>query len=292
MRLDAAGAANAIAASTSFAAGLLAPLNAGTMERPFQQAHNTLAGVMAAFLAASGLAAHTGVVEGAGSFYTTFMGEDAFPSDANDGLGETWYITESFSKPYPSAGSNTVGIAVLDHLLQQGAVAGDNIVAMRVEVVPRFTGKPGYPAIANPGPFETIEHALISFPFGLACLARFSAVTLETLTEALGSTQVAELARSIDLVGIDPPYPLWCRITVTDRAGRAATATADEIEWRHFHLDERTATEKFLAASTLPPDRSHEFVSRVLDLASAPSVRRLTAPLVDVPVPSNAGSTS
>jgi 2-methylcitrate dehydratase PrpD len=277
--LDAKATTSALGAAASFAAGLLKPLNAGAMERPFQQAGNTQHGMIAAFLAADGLDGCASVLEGEGGLYRAFMGSDAFPHDAFDSLGSEFHITETFCKPYPSAGSNTVGLAVLEHLLLTHGLRGDDVVEMKVEVVPRFTGKPGYPAIANPGPFASIEHALISFPFELATLARCGHVDLATLTRGLGDGSVLALAAKIDLVGAEVPYPLWCRITVDDARGRRVVATADEIEWRHFFLDRRTASEKYLAAATpmLGAQAANAVVACVLDLDRGRSGAELDA---------------
>jgi 2-methylcitrate dehydratase PrpD len=141
-------------------------------------------------------------------------------------------------------------------------------------VVPRFTGKPGYPAIANAGPLQSLEEALISFPFGLACLATFGKVTQQTLTASLSRPDVADLAQRVDLKGVDVPYPLWCRIEVTDRTGNLVVGTSDEIDWRHFYLDEKTAVDKFLgAADRLQPAAASGFVESVLKLESHASIR-------------------
>jgi 2-methylcitrate dehydratase PrpD len=250
LKLDARQTASAIGASGSFTAGLLKPLNVGTMERAFQQAANTQCGVMAAFLAADGLDGCSSVLEGYGGLYQSFMGADAFPSDALQNLGTEFHMPETFAKPYPSAGSNTVGLAVLDKLLSVSDLRGEDVAGMTVEVIPRFTGKPGYPAIMNPGPFENLEHALISFPFGLACLAVLREVTLGSLRRALNDPRVAPLAGRLELKGVDTPYPLWCRITVVDTRGRTSVATSDEIDWSLFFLTRAAASAKFLAAAS------------------------------------------
>ena len=277
LKLDASATASAIGASGSFTAGLLKPLNVGTMERAFQQASNTQAGVMAAFLAADGLRGCTSVLEGFGGLYKSFMDVDAFPQDALQGLGTEFHFSETFAKPYPSAGSNTVGLAVLDKLLASNSVRGEDIVAMTVEVVPRFTGRPGYPAIANPGPFENLEHALISFPFGLACLAIKGSVTLESLREALKDPRVSALAGRLELKGVEVPYPLWCRISVVDKEGSSYIATSEEIDWSHFYLTRDSAVRKFLMAASpfLGRESAANALALVLDLDRQPSLTSL-----------------
>lgn len=280
MRLDGEQTANALATAASFAAGLLAPLNAGTMERSFQQAHNAQAGVTAAFLAANGTEAHRGVLAGQGGFYSTFSGLDGPPEDAMANLGESFYITESFSKPYPSAGSNTVGIAVLDRLLSTHGVRGPDISTMRVEVVPRFTGRPGYPMITSTGPFRTFEETLISFPFGLACLAILGSVTGRSLAQALERADVTEFARRIELVGVDVPYPLWCRITARTTDDRTVVMTSDDIEWSRFFLDEAASTAKFSAAAgatAMTAERVNDVVDLVRAFDTGGSARALAA---------------
>lgn len=276
LRLDAGQTTNAIAAAASFTAGLLKPLNEGSMERSFQQAANTQHGVMAAMLAANGLEACDTVLAGSGGLYRSFMGEDAFPSDAFVSLGEEFHMAETYAKPYPSAGSNTVGLAVLRRLLDTATLQGP-LRSMEVEVVPRFTGNPGYPSIANAGPFDSLEDALISFPFGLACLAIHGDVNLATLREGLNDPLVANLAAAVELKGVEVPHPLWCRITVTDSANAKHVATSDQIDWSHFYLDRKTVSKKFRAATRgiVPDEIADQIEKLVFDLEGQPSLSEL-----------------
>lgn len=244
--LDANGVANALGAAGSFAAGILEPLNTGAMERCFQQAANTRQGMMAAFLAADGIDACRSCLEGPTGVYRAFADLDRFPAGALDTLGREYRLPAAFAKPYPSAGSNTVGIAVAELVCRRHAVSVDEISDVDVKVLPRFTGVPGYPSIAYQGPFTTIEQALISFPFEVACMLKCREVTLAVIQRELGDPVLHRLAQRVHLIGVDVPHPLWCAVEVKTRSGRTYGATSDEIDWGQFYHTREAAWAKFL----------------------------------------------
>ena len=279
LRLDEQRTANALATTASFAAGLLEPLNRGTMERCFQQASNSRQGMMAALLAAEGIDACPTSVEGPTGLYAACADLKEFPRGAMDSLGREYRLPKAFAKPYPSAGSNTVGIAVAELLVGRHAVRAEDVAGVVVKVLPRFTGVPGYPSIAYKGPFTTVEQALISFPFQVACMLKNRAVDLRVIRRDLRDRAIARLATQIQLVGVDVPHPLWCAIEVEMTNGQRLGATSDEIDWRHFYLDREVAAGKFRreSAGRLERARADEVIERVYALERLPDVSELTA---------------
>lgn len=276
--LPADGIANALALAASFAAGLLEPLNQGSIERVFQQGANAQHGAMAALLSATGVKACQTVLTGATGFYPAFS-DSEYPMNALDSLGTEFRMPSAFSKPYPSAGSNTVGLAVLEYLLEDRRVASEDVTAVTAKVLPRFTGVPGYPSIAFRGPFSTVEQGLISFPFQLACMARKGKVDLEAITEGISDADVTDLVASVELQGTDVPHPLWCEIEVSTRSGDRLSANSDEISWSEFYPDEASTQAKFAEYATghLTEERAQQIVDTVWDLESLSDVSQLTA---------------
>lgn len=287
MRLNERGIANAIAIAASFAAGLLEPLNSGTMERAYQQGANARQGAMAAYLARAGVQGCLTVFDGDTGFYRAFADLPGIPADAMEDLGRNHRIAEAFAKPYPSAGSNTVGLAVTELLMRRHRIRAQNVARVRVRVLPRFTGVPGYPSIAFKGPFRTVEEALISFPFQLATMLTTTRVDISSLRQSLTDDSVSQLARSVELIGVDVPHPLWCEIDIEQKDGSHLVATSDEIDWGDFYLGLDNARGKLLSVATthLGPEAAQRLVAAVLPLCGGrPRPRAIADVLHSSPV--------
>lgn len=268
LRFSEGETARALGTTASLAAGLLEPLNVGSMERSFQQANNARQGVTAAMVAKEGLEACLTVLDGKTGFYAAFGGLEGFPEEALESLGTTFRMGAAFSKPYPSAGSNTVGIAVAELARARLQVDPRVITAVDVRVLPRFTGIPGYPSIAFAGPFSTIEQALVSFPFQISCMLLYGRVDLETMSAHLGDSDLEKLAQSVSLIGTEVKRPLDCSVEVTDVHGNKWTADSDEIDWTRFYHDRREAKAKFMsfACEAMTETRAADIAEAILNV--------------------------
>ncbi|MCC7045729.1 MAG: MmgE/PrpD family protein [Alphaproteobacteria bacterium] len=281
LRLDATRAAHAISIATSMAGGYVSQF--GTLTKPFHAGFAAKAGVMASRLAACGVTAGQGVLDGPAGFAKLMVepGEARF-APALAKLGRPWAIEEHgiCLKPYPSCSYTHRAIdAAL--VARAGMNAGIDAIE-RVEVsLPDF-----HLAIVPFGVPETPEQALFSTAWCVAvALARGDVGVEDFARPAIGDRALRALAARTSVTArkpkdprqnCDPQDPDTVRLMLRGGATRqAAVGTALGTPGNPMSDERVDAKFAQCAARRLPADRVRASLALLRDLPAAPSLQPL-----------------
>lgn len=276
MGLGAAAMADCLAYCASLCApGIEEPLLRGSSERCPQTGHNTLSGVLAAELARAGYRGAPTALEGECGFYRGYGFADGMPAAVVERLGEHWVSAGDalVFKPYPTAGWNVGPIWAAEQLVAGERVDPADVAAVRV-LHTWWHRNTGY---VHPGPFTTVEQALVSCPFAVAAVLLYGRYDRQSVTRGLGDPALDALAARIHVDGVATWGLTDGSVTIVLRDGRALSATADDLPRHLVHPDWSAATDKFrrLTAGVLEPDHAAAVVDAVDGLAEAPETTGL-----------------
>lgn len=184
--------------------------------------------VVASRLAHAGYRARPWSSPGPGLF--DLQSEDVDVDALGHGVGETWWVTITSLKPYPSFRLGHPAMDALQNVITEHNVDPEAIERITVFVDPRATRMPFYPTTPDrfpAGPLAPL-HAAMHLRFGLALVAmRVRPGPAWSTDPAVTSASVWDLADRIEIAG--PARP---------------------AEWLDAHRDARTG-------------RVHELISRV-----------------------------
>ncbi len=162
LRLDAGRALNALGAAATQAGGLTASF--GTMAKPFHAGKAAMDGVIAAQLAAAGLAAATGLLEPGGGLDNVLVQDGRAhitPTDFNGAGFSGWEILRNSFKPYAACHLTHPAVDAARELAREFAPGGNELGGLRhirAEIGPladQITGhKSGQPRTPLEGKFD------------------------------------------------------------------------------------------------------------------------------------------
>lgn len=281
LELDETQYANALACAASFANGLIEPLHAGSMEWRHETGVAAQNGIQAALLARRGLRAASTAFEGKFGFWRAFGGATEAPASATAGLGDSYEISQTFHKPYPTASEYTWNSAmyVTHQLVLRNKINYHDVERAEVKVMAKMLT---YPGLAYSGPYENIDQAIASKPFAIAALLRNASFTSEVYRSQLTSPEILALARRVRVTGSDEWSDEWrCLVNIVTKDGRTFTGDEKMVERSIFYPDSRQIVEKFRAMVSETPfgSRCSEIASLVFSLDSATTVKPLTSAL-------------
>jgi 2-methylcitrate dehydratase PrpD len=278
--LDAERTTHAIAIAASSASGLKE--NFGTMVKPLHAGMAARDGVMAAQLAARGLAGSPHAIDGAQGLRRATDGEASSLDDQLADLGRRWEIVDTgiTVKLYPScAGTHPALDAVLD-LRREHRVAAADVVKIEVGVdalTPTI--------LVHARPTTDLE-AKFSMPFCVAAAVVFGRVGIDTFEPAgLFDPAVRALMpriamRTDSTLDASAPALTQTRVAVHLTDGRVLEAYANGARGYPDHpASEEELAEKFLACArrVMDPDRAMRALTQIRTIAMAPNIRELAA---------------
>jgi len=203
--LSVAETRNALGIAGSQASGLLEFLADGSQTKPLHPGWASLAGIVAAGLAAGGATGPASVLEGRFGLLATHV--DEFDAAAlTDGLGTRWETLRIAYKPYPACHcTHTCLDALADLVAESGLAAGD--VA---EIVCRVPGRLAVELVLEPAERKlrpaTAYDAKFSLPYCLASLLVRGSLGVASFTSS--AIQDAEVLRLAELVHYEvAPFP-------------------------------------------------------------------------------------
>ncbi|POG56107.1 MmgE/PrpD family protein [Haloferax marisrubri] len=192
------------------------PFAEGAPSRNVTAGFSAQAGVSAATLAAAGLRGSPAAMEAVYDPFATLLGDGEFAA-LFDSLGDDWWITEAYQKPYPSCRYTH---APLDALRDAGA---DELAPDDVDRIDVYTYRNGVDmSHARP---ETLTAAKFSTPYVLARWVADGSVELgDFLDDALGDEAVQSLSERVHLHADEAferafPDDWGARVEVTARDG-------------------------------------------------------------------------
>jgi 2-methylcitrate dehydratase PrpD len=271
---EAAGSALAFAASLC-APGLEQPLLVGSNERCLQVGANARSGVLCAELAAAGFRGAASALSGEAGFFAVYAGLATEPSDCARDLGAVWLSDGVVSKPYPTAGWNVGPVYATLELIGAHGLRAEEVAAVHV-MHTWWHRNTGY---LRQGPFETMEQALVSCPFAVACALVHGRMDWQTVQQALGDPRVTELAQRITIDGVATWGFTDGEVTVVTTDGRRLHATAAEIPDRLVRPTWPDAVAK-LHAMMEPlglSERAADLVTAIEPIDEADGIGALTA---------------
>lgn len=264
----------------SNAGGTWAFIPEGAMSKRVHPGFAAQSGVVSAFLAASGISGPESIFETPwGGFFPTYVGDEAQPAKAVDGLGTDFRIRLVGIKPYAACRGA--------HSAIEAALALRNEEGVRSEVVKRITvrgSKTHYKQLRKQD-VRTILDAQFSLPYAIAVALSTGGAMLDQYTaEALRRPEILALARRIDVVAdgavADGAEP-FLDVELTDGrvlAKHVATARGDYKN----PLSEEEVRAKFrgTAGLAMPSARVEELEQSILNVADSSSLGDLAALLV------------
>lgn len=278
MGLDAAQLAHTLAFCASLCApGVEEPLLRGSLERCPQTGLNTKSGILAAELARAGFPGAPTALEGECGFYRAYGYPDGMPAEVVSGLGQRWASSGDalVFKPYPTAGWNVGPIWATEQIVARETIDPADIAEVRV-LHTWWHRNTGY---VYPGPFETVEQALVSCHFALATTLVHGRYDRATVERGLGDPRVDALAAKITVDGVATWGLTDGAVTVVLADGRTFEASARDMPRERTQPDwqEAAAKAEAMTADVLDADRRRGLVEAVAGLSEAADCRELVA---------------
>ena len=289
---DAPTLVNAFGAVHSQLSGTMQAHTEGSLVLGMQVGFNARNAVVACDMAARGLVAPQGVLEGRFGYFPLFEGEHALPA-VLERLGETWRATEVSHKPFPSGRATH---AVVDACLRfrdrlgldesDGASAVEQVTARVPPLVHHLVGRP------VTGDMDVNYARLCCRYVAARALLRGRVGHEDFRPDAIRDSASLELARRVDMVvdaNPDPNALVPVNVEIALRNGRSAT---ERVEVMYGH-PERPMTraaqlDKFrrnceAAARPIPAEAAERIIAAVARLESLPDVGALVDDLVPDP---------
>ena len=221
---------NAFGLAASAAGGLFAFVQGGDVKR-LHPGHAAREGLLAARLAARGVAGPPGVLECRDGFFHAFAGVDAAGPDASpidifagwDGFA----ITDCYIKPYPCCRHFHAALDALFEILRAQDLAPSQVAAIEV-------GTYAFAAAHGEAGWDSLASAQLSFPFVMATALHARAVALEQFSEAGRNDPKVTADCAKVRVTVDPvceaKYPRLrpAKVTLRTTDGRTFHGAVDE----------------------------------------------------------------
>jgi len=286
---DAATLVNAFGTVLGQLSGTMQAHTEGSPLLGMQVGFNARNAIVACDMAAGGLDAPQGVLEGPFGFFSLFEGDHALPA-VLDQLGETWRVTEVSHKPFPSGRATH---AVVDACLRfrerlgldgaDGAGVVEQVTARVPPLVHHLVGRP------VTGDMDVNYARLCCRYVAARALLRGRVGHEDFLPDAMRDRESLDLAHRVDMIvdaNPDPNALVPVTVEIALRDGRSAT---ERVEVMYGHPEQpmtRAAQlDKFrrnceAAARPIPPAAAERVIAAVARLESLPDVSGLVDDLV------------
>lgn len=277
--LDAERTALALAIAASAASGVRA--NFGSMTKPLHAGYAARSGVLAALLAREGFTASADVMENRYGYFAVFGAGDGADPAPFRALGQPWEIATPYAiavKPYPACGSTHTAIEA--SLALRPVISGEAISSVRVG-----TNELCSQTLVYTDPQNPLE-AKFSMEFCVAAALVRGAIVMDTFTpEMLRDPAIRALMKKIT-VEVDERVRFNSEhgtvVAIRTEGGRELERLVPLARGKPEHwMTEAELWEKFRDCSraVLPEGQARSAFDRLRDLAGAPSVEALLAPV-------------
>ncbi|UCG67031.1 MAG: MmgE/PrpD family protein [Deltaproteobacteria bacterium] len=234
-------------------------------------------GLFSALLAERGFSGSPEIYEGGYGFYNVLFGGDYKAAELTDDLGQTFKISETSLKPYPSCRSTHSPIAAALILKKRHNLAAEDIDKITLRLFSR-----AYKSYNKPSP-ETNLQALLSEQFCVATALLRGEVTLQSFSpEALKDEKVRYLIRKIELAEdsalTDRFTKMRSRPIVLEILMKSGERFIEEVEWAPGSpanpMSEADRLKKFedLAYTVLAREKMERLMDRLLNLERVENV--------------------
>ncbi|SDV50763.1 MmgE/PrpD family protein [Chitinasiproducens palmae] len=241
LRLGPHATAAALSIATQFSGGTMQCWAEGTPEWLLQVGMTSRAGVIAAQLAAHGMAGAARALEGENGFYRAFAGQvpvwdrqDAAPHE----------ILDVTFKPFPGCTINQLPVKTLLDCKRAEAFSAESVARIKVTLHPAYAA---YPGVARHGPFDTVGSAIMSAPFMLQTVLENDTIALTDFAPGSVPSHVHERSRQITIDADSQLEPFHCRLEIALKDGRTLLATSGSPAQLAYGLDETVRLTRELA---------------------------------------------
>jgi 2-methylcitrate dehydratase PrpD len=248
-----------------------------TDERSVQNAGNTLNGVLAARLAEAGFRGSATALDGDGGLYAAWLGEEDERPELVADLGADWISEDTLIHAYPAGGGSLGPIFCAMKVADDHGRDPERIESV---VVKRFSWRANS-AYVDRGPFTTVEQAVVSTYFGVAC-ALVHGGDWAAIKRGLGDPRVDALAQNIEVTA-DPTLKHFkesaIEVTFTDgEVARADTTQMPEVLLKPTWAEMVERVERILPE--VPVGARADLVAAVEELPGAADTHRLREAVV------------
>jgi len=244
--LDQEAFTSALGCAGSMCGGVLQPWNEGSMEWSFQEAFASRAGITCMQLARDGLIGSRHIFEGSHGVNRSFSGTNDNETVALEGLGRHFHILDTCFKRFPTGGANQGSASVAYRLISRHRFDYRRIRSVTVDI-PK-TGsheRMNYAGIDYAGPYESIDHCLISKQFAIGVILKTGDMTMHAVLANMRDEELLALTRRIELRDADDidGWNLRMRIVLDD--GSVIEGDGTDIDKSQLYLSWPDAVEKF-----------------------------------------------
>lgn len=276
----------ALGCAGSTCGGVLQTYTDGSMEWSFQEAFGSRAGILAAVLAAHGLAGSKNIFEGAHGLNKSYSGTNDGQQAALDKLGSHFHIMDTCFKRFATGGANHGSGAVAFELRKRHGIDHRHIRRVHVDI-PR-TGtheRMDYAGIPYQGPYHTIDQCLISKPFAIASILIEGNLTFDTVRRLQYDPDLLNLAGKIELKEAADIDGWNLRMAIEMEDGSVFQGDGTDIDQSHLYLSWDAATAKFrtLTENTLGRRRSGEIIDLIGNMEQLDGIEPVTKRLTPKP---------
>lgn len=245
-----------------------------TVIRAVREAFPAQAAVIAARLAAAGVAGFEQPLEGKAGFFALYAGGKYDPGAILEALGQRWYGEDLSFKPWPACRGTHAFIELAMQLAADHAIGWRDVSRIVVDIDPVHVMLME-PAARKQAPATAID-AKFSIPFTVALALVRGEVTLDDFTPAvLSDPDVLAVASRV----VARPSPPHSRVPGSGGALTLETAAGTRVQGEVAEalggparpLGEDRLMEKFVdclgrAAKPVEPGRARRFGERLLDI--------------------------
>lgn len=262
---------NALGWAANSGGGLLECSLAQTiMEMPFQAGFAASMGAMSALLAQEGAFTAPTLLEGERGFLRAFAGTNEGMEKVTTGLGQQYFMLETFYKRYPIGGLLQAAVSAMLSLVQEHNIEPSQIQEVEVRMSPMEALYPGADSM-KPGPMS-LQYCLAM----AACEQKISASAIDGVTTAC----ISNLMTKIKVLPDKSIVPLSCRLTVAT-VGQGTFEKYTNFDTRDCSFDEEAGVIKTLFPEmTIPEPRILKAIEVIRNLETCQDVTQLIDLLV------------
>lgn len=275
LKLDAKRTQWALGYAGSNAGGTWAFIPEGAMSKRVHPGFAAQSGVLAAYLAASGVTAPESIFEAEwGGYYPTYVAGKATPDSATEGLGADFRIRQVGFKPYAACRGIHSSVDVVLAMREKHRVKAADVEKVVVRGSRTHVKQLGKQAV------QTALDAQMSLPYSIAAALETGGAMLDQYTaEALRRPSIATLAQRVTVVHEpavadgDEPY-----IDVELKDGRRLSDRVEVARGDYTNpLAESEVVSKFRTTAGLVLDAAHvaRLEQAVSNVAASNNVREL-----------------
>lgn len=279
MGLDDERLTNALGCAGSMCGGLLQPWNEGSMEWSFQEAFGSRAGITGALLAREGLAGSRNIFEGSHGVNRSFSGTNENERVALERLGEHFHILDTCFKRFPTGGANQGSASVAYRLISKHRFDYRRVKKIEVDIPKAGSHeRMNYAGINYAGPYQSIDHCLISKQFAIAVILKTGDMTMPAVRANQKDEALLALTRKIELRDADDIDGWNLRMSIELDDGTVFKGDGEDIDRAQLYLSWTDATEKFVRVTDgiLAARTAEKIVELVGQLETLDSVTPIT----------------